>query len=27
MEVAKWWILENKLDHFDKAVKVKKLFE
>lgn len=25
MEVAKWWILENKLDHFEKAVKIKKM--
>lgn len=25
MEVAKWWILENKLDHFEKAVKIKEL--
>lgn len=23
MEVAQWWILENKLDHFEKAVKIK----
>ncbi len=27
MEVAKWWILENKLDHFEKAVKIKKMIE
>jgi len=25
MEVAQWWILENKLDHFEKAVKIKDL--
>ncbi len=25
MEVAKWWILEKKLDHFEKAVKIKNL--
>ena len=25
MEVAKWWIMENRLDHFEKAVKIKKL--
>lgn len=25
MEVAQWWILENKLDHFEKAVKIKEL--
>jgi hypothetical protein len=24
MEVAKWWILEQKLDHFEKAVKIMK---
>jgi len=23
MEVAKWWIWENKLDHFEKAVKIR----
>lgn len=27
MEVAKWWILTNQLDHFEKAVKIKKLVE
>ena len=27
MEVAKWWILTNKLDHFEKAVKIKKMLE
>lgn len=25
MEVAQWWILENKLNHFEKAVKIKAL--
>ena len=25
MEAATWWILTNKLDHFEKAVKIKKL--
>ena len=25
MEVAQWWILENKLDHFEKAVKIKEM--
>lgn len=25
MEVAQWWILENKLDHFEKAAKIKEL--
>lgn len=27
MEVATWWILTNKLDHFEKAVKIKKMIE
>ena len=27
MEAAEWWILTNKLDHFEKAVKIKKLVE
>jgi hypothetical protein len=25
MEAATWWIKENKLDHFEKAVKIKKM--
>jgi len=25
MEVATWWIITNKLDHFEKAVKIKKI--
>lgn len=25
MEVAEWWILTNKLDHFEKATKIKEL--
>jgi len=25
LEVAKWWILENKLNHFEKAIKIKEL--
>ena len=25
MEVAHWWILTNKLDHFEKAVKIKQM--
>lgn len=25
MKVAEWWILINKLDHFEKATKIKKL--
>ena len=27
MEVAEWWILENKLDHFEKAVKIRELIK
>ncbi|WP_349632021.1 DUF6500 family protein [Bermanella sp. WJH001] len=27
MEAATWWILTNKLDHFEKAVKIKRLIE
>jgi len=27
MEVAKWWIETNKLDHFEKAMKIKKMIE
>ena len=27
MEIATWWILEQKLDHFEKAVKIKKMVE
>ena len=27
MQAAKWWILDNKLDHFEKAVKIKKMIE
>ena len=25
MEVAKWWIKENRLDHFEKAMKIKEM--
>ena len=25
MEAATWWIMEHKLDHFEKATKIKKL--
>jgi len=25
MEAATWWIMEHKLDHFEKAVKIKAL--
>jgi len=27
MEIAEWWILTHKLDHFEKAVKIKKMLE
>jgi len=27
MEVAEWWILQNKLDHFEKAVKIRELIK
>lgn len=27
MEVATWWISTHKLDHFEKAVKIKKMIE
>lgn len=27
MEAAKWWIMTNKLDHFEKAAKIRKLIE
>lgn len=27
MEAATWWIQTHKLDHFEKAVKIKKLVE
>lgn len=27
IKVAKWWIEEKKLDHFEKAVKIKKLIK
>lgn len=27
MEVAEWWILKHKLDHFEKAVKIKNLIQ
>lgn len=25
IEVATWWILENRLDHFEKALKIKEM--
>lgn len=27
MEAATWWIEENKLNHFEKAIKIKSLIE
>ena len=27
IEVATWWILENKLDHFEKALKIKEMLK
>jgi Family of unknown function (DUF6500) len=27
MEAAQWWIITNKLDHFEKATKIKSLIE
>jgi hypothetical protein len=27
MEVAKWWIQTHRLDHFEKALKIKKLVQ
>lgn len=27
MEVAEWWILKNKLDHFEKATKIRELIK
>jgi len=27
MEVATWWIMTHKLDHFEKAVKIKEMVE
>jgi hypothetical protein len=27
MEAARWWIEENKLDHFEKAIKIKKMID
>ncbi len=27
MEAAEWWILTHQLDHFEKAVKIKKMIE
>ena len=27
MELAQWWILTHKLDHFEKAIKIRALIE
>ena len=27
MEAAEWWIMTNKLDHFEKATKIRKILE
>lgn len=27
MEAAEWWIMTHKLDHFEKAVKIKKMVQ
>jgi hypothetical protein len=27
MEAAQWWILTHRLDHFEKAVKIKKMVD
>lgn len=27
MEVAEWWIMKHKLDHFEKAIKIKDLVQ
>ena len=27
MEVAEWWIKKHELDHFEKAIKIKKMIE
>lgn len=27
MEAAEWWIMTNRLDHFEKATKIRKLLE
>jgi hypothetical protein len=27
MEVAEWWIMKHKLNHFEKAVKIKKIVQ
>jgi hypothetical protein len=27
MEVADWWIMKHKLDHFEKAIKIKEMVQ
>jgi hypothetical protein len=27
MEAASWWILENRLDHFEKAIKIRSMVQ
>lgn len=27
MEVAEWWIMKHKLDHFEKAVKIREMIK
>jgi hypothetical protein len=27
MEAAHWWIMEHKLDHFEKAIKIKAMVQ
>jgi Family of unknown function (DUF6500) len=27
MEAAQWWIMQNQLDHFEKALEIKKMVE
>jgi hypothetical protein len=27
LEVAEWWIMKHKLNHFEKAVKIKKMIQ
>lgn len=27
MEAAEWWIMTHKLDHFEKAIKIKKMVQ
>jgi len=27
MQVAEWWIMKHQLDHFEKAIKIKKMVQ